>query len=71
MDEFGDHLFETSGKMLVLNKLLEKLKFNHKILIFSQFTSMLDLLEDYLFYKEYDYCRIDGSTDMMSRDEQI
>lgn len=58
----GDHLFLTSGKMIVLDKLLNKLKYNHQVLIFSQFTSMLDILEDYMNYREYKYCRIDGST---------
>lgn len=46
----GDHLIETSGKMMILDKILNKLKFNHKVLIFSQFTSMLNILEDYLIY---------------------
>lgn len=41
------------------------------MLIFSQMTMVLDILEDYLNYREYYYCRIDGSTDMTSRDEQI
>ena len=31
----GDHIHEVSGKMIVLNKLLNKLKHNHQVLIFS------------------------------------
>lgn len=34
-------------------------------------TMILDILEDYCIYREYPYCRIDGSTDMSSRDSQI
>jgi SNF2 family DNA or RNA helicase len=37
------------------------LKEDHKILIFSQFTVMLDILEDYCTYREYPISRIDGS----------
>ena len=32
---------------------------------------VLDILEDYCNYRQYRYCRIDGSTDMNSRDSQI
>ena len=34
-------------------------------------TMVLDILEDYCNYRAFKYCRIDGSTDMTSRDEQI
>ena len=33
-----------------------------RVLIFSQMTRMLDILEDYCFWKEYEYCRLDGQT---------
>ena len=60
--------------MLVLDKLLKRL-FNdtkrHQVLIFSQMTRLLDILEDYITYKNYKYNRIDGDTSMESRDEQI
>jgi SWI/SNF-related matrix-associated actin-dependent regulator of chromatin subfamily A member 5 len=56
------HLIEASGKLIVLDKLLHKLlKEDHKILIFSQFTIMLDILEDYCVYRNYPISRIDGS----------
>lgn len=41
------------------------------MLIFSQMTMVLDILEDYCNFREFKYCRIDGSTDMTARDEQI
>jgi SWI/SNF-related matrix-associated actin-dependent regulator of chromatin subfamily A member 5 len=69
---YGDHLMEMSGKMVVVDKLLKKLyKGNHRVLIFSQMTSMLNILEDYCLYKEWKYCRIDGDTDIEERDKQI
>lgn len=41
------------------------------MLIFSQFTSMLDIIEDYLNFKGFKYCRIDGSTFLEDRETQI
>ena len=32
------------------------------MLLFSQMTRMLDILEDYCLWKDYDYCRLDGQT---------
>ena len=52
---------ESSGKMVLIDKLLPKLKAGgHKVLIFSQMIRVLDLLEDYLLCKKYLYERIDG-----------
>lgn len=34
-------------------------------------TMVLDILEDFCNFRQYEYCRIDGSTDMVERDEQI
>jgi len=42
-----------------------------KVLIFSQFTKMLDILESFLDYMKYEYVRIDGSTDVLLRQEII
>jgi SNF2 family DNA or RNA helicase len=48
----GDHLVENSGKMVLLDKLLPKLKErDSRVLIFSQMTRMIDILEDYCLYK--------------------
>ena len=54
-------LTHSSGKMVLLDKLLPKLKKNgHRVLIFSQMVKMLDLLEDYLIKRKYAFERIDG-----------
>lgn len=68
---YGDHLVTSSGKMIILDKILEKLKYNHQVIIFSQFKIMLDILEDYMIYKEFKYCRIDGGTYLDEREQQI
>lgn len=42
----NDELVNASGKMLVLNRLLDELfRRDHKVLIFSQFTTMLNIIE--------------------------
>lgn len=48
-------LLDASGKMQLLDKMMVKLKEQgHRVLIYSQFQHMLDLLEDYLSYKVND-----------------
>jgi hypothetical protein len=55
-------LISTSGKLVLVDKLLPKLKRDgHKVLIFSQLKMVLDLIELYLQLKEYIYERIDGN----------
>ncbi|KAG0537712.1 hypothetical protein BDA96_03G172400 [Sorghum bicolor] len=68
----GEHLVENAGKMVLLDKLLPKLKErDSRVLIFSQMTRLLDILEDYLMYRGYQYCRIDGNTGGEDRDASI
>ncbi|KAM7279539.1 hypothetical protein ACFE04_006673 [Oxalis oulophora] len=68
----GPHLVENAGKMVLLDKLLPKLKDrDSRVLIFSQMTRLLDILEDYLMYRGYQYCRIDGNTGGEDRDASI
>ncbi|XLS79514.1 hypothetical protein HN51_063739 [Arachis hypogaea] len=68
----GDHLVTNAGKMVLLDKLLPKLKErDSRVLIFSQMTRLLDILEDYLMFRGYQYCRIDGNTGGEDRDASI
>lgn len=49
------HLVTNSGKMIVLDKLLLKLKAqNSRVLLFSQMTRMLDILEDYCIWRNFE-----------------
>ncbi|EEB20390.1 helicase, putative [Pediculus humanus corporis] len=60
------------GKMVILDKLLPRLQDqDSRVLIFSQMTRMLDILEDYCFWKGYKYCRLDGNTSHEDRQRQI
>ncbi|TXT06023.1 hypothetical protein VHUM_03496 [Vanrija humicola] len=69
----NDDLVNASGKMLLLNRLLGALfERRHKVLIFSQFTTMLDVIQDWAtLYKGYKICRIDGSTKQEDRRAQM
>ncbi|KAH7326294.1 chromatin remodelling complex ATPase chain ISW1 [Stachybotrys elegans] len=58
-----EHLIYNSGKMVVLDKLLARMqKQGSRVLIFSQMSRLLDILEDYCVFRQYKYCRIDGGT---------
>uniref|UniRef100_A0A0N5BZ03 Chromatin-remodeling complex ATPase chain Iswi n=1 Tax=Strongyloides papillosus TaxID=174720 RepID=A0A0N5BZ03_STREA len=68
----GPHLIYNSGKMILLDKLLTRLKEQgSRVLIFSQMARMLDILSDYCWMKKYDYCRLDGQTSYEDREENI
>ncbi|XP_032439523.1 chromodomain-helicase-DNA-binding protein 3 isoform X5 [Xiphophorus hellerii] len=68
----GSALTKASGKLTLLQKMLRKLKDQgHRVLVFSQMTKMLDLLEDFLDYEGYKYERIDGGITGALRQEAI
>lgn len=70
--ETGEHLISNAGKMLILDKLLRNLKpKGSRVLIFSQMAQMLDILEDYSIFREFEYCRIDGKTSSEDRTQAI
>ena len=59
LNEYGYVM--SSGKMVLLDKLLPKLRAEgHKVLIFSQFVKMLDLISDYCTFRDFRYERLDG-----------
>ena len=66
-----NHLVIYSSKMRILDKLCAKLFGKSQILIFSQMTRMLDILEDYCNERGYKYCRIDGETSLEDREIMI
>lgn len=66
-------LVHASGKMMVLERLLDELfRGKHKVLLFSQFTKMLDIIEDWATeFKGWNICRIDGSTPPLERRSEM
>ncbi|RDW78305.1 hypothetical protein BP5796_06157 [Coleophoma crateriformis] len=67
------HRFVTdSGKLAKLDALLTKLKEGgHRVLLYFQMTRMIDLMEEYLTYRNYKYCRLDGSTKLEDRRDTV
>ncbi|SNX86697.1 related to SWR1 - DEAH-box protein, putative RNA helicase [Melanopsichium pennsylvanicum] len=56
------------GKLQQLDILMRRLKAGgHRILIFTQMTRVLDILESFLNYHGYRYLRLDGATKVESR----
>ncbi|XP_036325990.1 chromodomain-helicase-DNA-binding protein Mi-2 homolog isoform X2 [Rhagoletis pomonella] len=65
-------LTKAAGKLVLLCKMLKQLKEQgHRVLIFSQMTKMLDILEDFLEGEGYKYERIDGGITGSLRQEAI
>ncbi|KAL9108918.1 MAG: hypothetical protein Q9227_006314 [Pyrenula ochraceoflavens] len=61
-----------SGKLAKLDELLTDLKNNgHRVLLYFQMTRMIDLMEEYLTYRNYKYCRLDGSTKLEDRRDTV
>lgn len=67
-----ENLILSTSKMRILDKLLPRLKKGgSQVLIFSQMTRMLDILEDYCVIRGYQTCRIDGDTTLEDRELYI
>ncbi|KAI8368785.1 SNF2 family N-terminal domain-containing protein [Blakeslea trispora] len=69
----SNELAAQSGKVLLLDRLLTGLfDRGHKVLVFSQMTKMLDILEDWATHlKGWPICRLDGSVSQEERRRQI
>jgi DNA helicase INO80 len=60
------------GKLARLDALLKQLKEGgHRVLLYFQMTRMIDLMEEYLTYRNYKYCRLDGSTKLEDRRDTV
>ena len=67
-----DAIRRNSGKMLLLDQLLRKLKSQgHRVLIFSQMVRMLNLLADYLSGAGFQFQRLDGSMPSLDRQQAM
>ncbi|KAI5285876.1 hypothetical protein KEM54_000227 [Ascosphaera aggregata] len=72
-DRVDDTLVTCSGKMLLLERLVPRLmEKGHKILIFSQFKTQLDILQDWATQlHSWKCCRVDGGVAQVERRELI
>ena len=67
-----EELIAASGKLAVVDKLLVSLyKKNHRVVLFSQFTYSLDIIEDYCNERGWIYTRLDGSTPRAQRNYRV
>ncbi|XP_054825112.1 ATP-dependent DNA helicase DDM1 [Prosopis cineraria] len=67
-----NEIVEQCGKFRLLDRLLAHLfERKHKVLIFSQWTKILDIMDYYFSEKGFEVCRIDGSVKLDERKRQI
>uniref|UniRef100_A0A8C9WYC2 Chromatin-remodeling ATPase INO80 n=1 Tax=Sander lucioperca TaxID=283035 RepID=A0A8C9WYC2_SANLU len=67
-----ESLITESGKLHTLDILLSRLKAQgHRVLIYSQMTRMIDLLEEYMVYRKHTYMRLDGSSKISERRDMV
>lgn len=72
MVKIPDHLVVSSGKFKYFDELLPQMKADgHRVLIFSQFVMMLDIIEKYLSIRGHQFVRLDGSTAVTERQDLI
>ncbi|KAF7339360.1 SNF2 family helicase ATPase [Mycena sanguinolenta] len=65
-------LIYDSAKLARLDTLLQELKAgDHRVLVYFQMTRMMDLMEEYLIYRQYKYLRLDGSSKLEDRRDMV
>jgi DNA helicase INO80 len=69
--DFGELVRESSKMKILLKLLIQLKKENHRVLVYSQMTSMLDILEDFLSAHSYKFVRLDGSYGLDARQEMV
>jgi len=68
----GNHQICDSGKFNLLDDMLPQMKENDdRVLIFTQFVMVLDIMEQYLRIRGHKYLRLDGSTAVQERQAMI
>ena len=68
----ANHLICDSGKFRLLDDLLPDMqRSGDRVLIFSQFTMLLDILQRYLKIRGHRFLRLDGQTPVQERQELI
>ncbi|KAH9643982.1 hypothetical protein HF086_004243, partial [Spodoptera exigua] len=67
-----NQLVSDAGKLTALDSLLKRLKERgHRVLIYSQMTKMIDLLEEYMWHRKHKYMRLDGSSKISARRDMV
>ncbi|TDZ24390.1 Chromatin structure-remodeling complex subunit snf21 [Colletotrichum orbiculare MAFF 240422] len=72
MNVSNDMLWRTAGKFEFLDRVLPKYKATgHRVLMFFQMTAIMDIMEDYLRYRNMKYLRLDGTTKSDERSDLL
>jgi len=65
-------IVNASGKFRLMDRLLRRLHAQgHKVLLFSQMTKLLDIVEDYMNHRQYSFRRLDGQVKLRERQQGI
>ena len=68
----NEDIIRTSGKVELLDRMLPKLKAaGHRVLMFTQMTKMMPILEDYFAFRGFSSLRLDGSTSADEREKRM
>lgn len=72
MSVSNDLLWRTCGKFELLDRILPKYQATgHRILMFFQMTAIMDIMEDFLRYRKFEYLRLDGTTKSDERSDLL
>ena len=70
--QIHQNMIRSSGKFELLDRMLPKLKAaGHRVLMFTQMTAVMTILEDYFLYRGYLSLRLDGSTPAEEREKRM
>ncbi len=68
----NEPLINSSSKFVFMDKLLPRLRQNgSRVLLFSQFVMLLDVVEEFVRYRNYPFARLDGKVSASKRQEEI
>ncbi|KAF7546962.1 hypothetical protein G7046_g9153 [Stylonectria norvegica] len=68
----NDMLWRSAGKFELLDRILPKYHATgHRVLMFFQMTAIMDIMEDYLRYRQFEYLRLDGTTKSDERSDLL
>ncbi|CAD8142389.1 unnamed protein product [Paramecium pentaurelia] len=72
LNKITDEIWRSSGKFELLDRIIPKLLyFKHKLLIFTQMTQLMDIMETYFKYRGWQYLRVDESLKSEERESRI
>lgn len=70
--QVNENIIRSSGKLELLDRMLPKLRAaGHRVLMFTQMTAVMTILEDYFAYRGYLSLRLDGSTPAEEREKRM